>query len=146
MNVNGSSAVKTFGITNAYSTAVDITQIIFHITDATDMDDALFGGISALTRGIVLRKAYARGDHFETYFNIKSNGEFGEISGPESKSYDSKAPAGVYGYTVKFNFGGQDEFGAVIRLEAGDKIQLLIQDDLTGLLTFNAMVEGHFTD
>jgi len=135
-----------FGITNAYATPVDVTQVIFHITDNAAMDDALFGGISRLTRGVVLRVKYANGGHYENFMNIKRNGGFGEISGPEFKEYDSKAPSGVYGYTVKISFSGQGNFGAVMRLHQGDSVQLLIQDDIDALLTFTGMLEGHFTN
>lgn len=145
MNVDGSSTAKVYGITNVFSTAADITQVIFHITDATDMDDSLFGGMPALTRGIVFRKKLKDG-HYENIFNVKSNGEFGEISGPADKAYDSKAPAGVYGYTVKINFSGQENIGVAIRLNQGESIELVIQDDLTDLLTFVCYIEGHFTN
>jgi len=145
MNVDGSSTTKVFSLTNAFAQPADITKIIFHITDDAAMDDAKFGGISELTRGIVLRKKLADG-HYENIFNAKSNGELGTLSGPIGKEYDDKAPAGVYGVTFQIDFAGQGNIGVAIRLLTGESIQLLIQDDIDALSSFHGMVKGHFTD
>lgn len=143
MNVDGSVTPAIYSITNFFPDSVDIVRFIFHITDETSMDDGKFGGIGGgLTRGIVLRKRLASGQYIN-YFNIKNNGQFGELA--YDKSYDDKAPAGVYGLTSRLTFGGQSKHGVVIRLDPGDSIELLIQDDLESLASFTAMVQGHFT-
>ncbi len=123
---------------------MDVVHIVFHITDATDMDDSRFGGITGgLSRGIVLRKDHGDG-RYSNYFNVKTNGRFGELS--YDKVYDEKAPSGYYGFTCKLNYGGADRHGVVIRLLPGESLELLVQDDLTDLFTFTANVSGHFTD
>jgi|GEM_PF-2201751 len=145
MNVDGSSTPQIYQLTNAFSAAADLTQLVIHITDATAMDDGTFGGIAALTRGMVFRKKFAD-NHYENIFNVKTNGELGILSGPNGKVYDTKAPSGIYGITIKISFAGQSEYGVAVRLLTGESIQMLIQDDLTDLTKVSAMAQGHFTD
>lgn len=143
MAVNGATTPIIYSAFNQSTIPYDITRIIFHITDDAEMDDGKFGGIAALTRGCVLRKKNASGN-FTNYFNVKSNGKFGELA--YDKTYDDKAKQGTYGFSSRLTFGGQSKVGVVIRLEDGEELQLIIQDDLTELLTFAVMVEGHLTD
>lgn len=56
MNVDGSTTAQIFSLTNPYSDAADITRVVFHMRNTTDMDSANFAGLSALTRGLVMRK------------------------------------------------------------------------------------------
>jgi len=139
MNVDGSTP-QIFTMTNQSQTPIDITRMILHITDQTIMDDAKFGGISALTNGVVLRKKYADGTYLN-YFDIKNNGKIGELC--YDKTYDDKAPSGYFGLTARLTF---KKLGSVIRLSQGESLEILIQDDLTDLDTFTAMIEGHYTD
>ncbi|GAG89592.1 unnamed protein product, partial [marine sediment metagenome] len=114
LNVDGSSVVVVANITNFFENAVDITRFIFHITDGTAMDDGTFGGIAALTRGIVLRKKLVSGNYIN-FWNIKTNGEFAELA--YDVEYDPKAPAGVYGFRCRLTYAGEEKHGVVIRLE-----------------------------
>ena len=140
MNVDGSTTNQLFSLRADPSLAftVDITRIIIHITDQSAMDDAKFGGIAALTRGIVLRR---KDGIYQNIFNVKSNGEFGELA--FDKVYDDKAPAGFYGFSCRLTFAGQNKMGVAIRLGPDDDLQLIVQDDLTGLDSFRIIAEGH---
>lgn len=142
LSVDGSSSPEVFGLTNSFSGSVDITRFIINILDNDQMDDGLFGGLPELTRGVVLRKKALDGTYIN-YWNVKDNGEFGELS--FDKVYDEKAPSGVFGLTTMITYGGQENHGVVIRLEQGESIEMWVQDDLTGLVSFEVMVEGHFT-
>ena len=143
MNVDGSITPQIFEVTNLdFDDAVDITRIIFHITDNQNMDDSLFGGINSLTRGVVFRKRSIRGE-YTNIFNIKSNGQFGEIA--FDKIYDEKAQSGLYGLTSRLTFSGQEKHGIAIRIKKGETLELVIQDDLQGLVSFTMMAEGHFS-
>lgn len=142
MSVDGSSTTEVFSITNIFAEAIDITRLIIHITDATVMDDSKFGGGVALTRGLVLRKKISSSQYIN-YWNVKNNGEFGELA--YDKTYDPKAPAGVYGLTIRLTYGGQSKHGVVIRLEPGESIEILVQDNLTGQESFTIMFQGHST-
>lgn len=140
MNVDGSVNEQAFGITNPFSRTASFTRFIFHITDNTVMDDDKFGGGNSLTRGVVMRKRLTDGTYIN-YYNIKTNGEFGELA--YDKTYDDKAPAGVYGLTVRLTYAGQSKHGVVINIETGETLEFLVQDDLTDLSGFTVMLEGH---
>lgn len=142
-NADGSVSPVIFKMANDANQAIDITRILIHITDEIAMDDSKFGGLTALTRGVVLRKKKADGS-YTNYWNraVKTNGELGLVA--FDKEYDPKAPAGVYGLRARYTMGGQSKHGVVIRLSINEELQLVVQDDLTGLLTFEIMAEGHF--
>lgn len=142
MNVDGSSTRQIFNIVPIAGQIWDIISIIFLMEDTDTMDTAKFGGITALTNGIVLRKKYDA-NHYKNIFAIHSNGEFELCNGVTN--YQAKAPSGVYGFTSKHTFGGQSNYGAVIRIDGtkGDELQIVIQDNLTGLSTFKSTVQLH---
>lgn len=143
LNLDGSVTKIVTGWTNPYDVGIDITLLIFHIEDNVAMDTGKFGGITALTRGIVLRKNNNDGTYVN-YWNIKKNGGFSAIA--YELEYDTKAPAGLYAIRCRLSYGGQDQYGVVIRLDPGQSIELLIQDDLTDLSEFDATIEGHIIE
>lgn len=141
MNVNGSVTPQIFFITPAgLSIDVDINAIHMHIEDNVAMDTSTFGGLAALTRGVLLR--YTNGS-MKNLFNIKDNGEFGHHC--TLVQYDDRAPAGIYGLRVVKTFNSQSYNGVTIRLSgpSNDQLQIIIQDDLTGLMEFHAIIQGH---
>ncbi len=143
MNVDGSITPVVFALTNILSIPIDVVRFIFHITSATSMDDGKFGGRAALPNGILLRKKRADG-YYTNYWNIKTNGQFGEIA--FDKYYDDKAPAGVYGMTCRITYGGQSKHGVTIRLNPGESIELVVQDDLSTQVEFGTTTEGHLVE
>ena len=40
-------------------------------------------------------------------------------------------------------FSGQDKLGVALRLNPGEDLQLIIQDDLRGLTSIEILAEGH---
>jgi len=141
MNVDGSGTTQIFQVGPVGAgtgVEIDITRIMGFIEDGTAMDDAKFGGITALTNGIVLR---VNNTEISNVWNVKSNGEIGLLC--FDTEYTPKAPAGSYGFRFRNTYGGQNKHGVTLRLEAGDTLELLIQDDLTGLSSFNMMAQGH---
>lgn len=140
LNVDGST-MQMFTVSGAgmgSPVVIDITRLIFQLTDDTAMDDGKFGGIAALTKGMVLRR---NNSTMNNIYNIKSNGDFGIVS--FDKVYADKAPAGLFGLTVRSSFAGQEKHGVSIRLATGESLEILIQDDLTELTSFRAMAQGH---
>jgi len=123
----------------------DIVRVLFSITDQESMDDGKFGGAPALPKGFVLR---AMDGITNNIFNIKTNGEFALRNFDATYVSDTLGPSGLYGFRSRRTFGGQSKNGVVIRLKAtdNDALQIIIQDDLTGLETFYAVAQGHFTD
>lgn len=140
MNVDGSSTTQIFEIaTGAASTiSLDIYSLRLHIMDNTAMDESTFGGISALTRGLVCRKVSANGSQY-FYWNAKTNGELSIMI--DNTEYSTKAPSGQY--AVMFQWKIRETHGVSIRIEPGDKLELLVQDDLTSLTSMECTVQGH---
>jgi len=142
MAVDGSSTTQVFqiGPVGAGSTAVvDITRIMGHLLDSTAMDDGKFGGISALTNGVVLRK---NDGVMKNLWNVKTNADLALIC--FNFNYSDKAPGGQFGANFRNTFGGQGAHGVVLELLPGEYLEVLIQDDLTGLDEFRMMAQGHF--
>lgn len=143
MNVDGGTTPVIFRVSPLSmdsSVQWDITKIIIHIEDDAAMDDTKFGGISALTNGVVMRKKDGTYVHF---FNAKDNGAL--IDYCSIYDYSEKAGGGGYGFRVVKAFGGQDNQGVVIRLAASssDELQIIVQDNLTTLTDMHATAIGH---
>lgn len=118
----------------------DITRLHVSLTDATVMDSEKFGGIAALTDGVVLRAANGTTKNIA---NVKTNNDLALVS--SDYKYDDKAPAGVFRFSSNHVFGGQSHVGVTIRLIGADadELQAIIQDDLTALTGFKIVAVGH---
>lgn len=141
MNVNGSVTPQIFQVGPVgpgTGVEVDITRIMGYLEDNVVMDDAKFGGISALARGIQVR---VNNTVMTNQWNAKSNGELGLLC--FDTWYTDKAPAGLYGFRFRSTYAGQEKHGVTLRLEPGDMLEIIIQDDLTDLAEFRMMAQGH---
>lgn len=141
LNVIGTlAAPSVFQIGPVGQTAeVDITRLLGNMTNSAAMDDGTFGGLPVLTNGCVLRQ---NDGEINNLWNIKSNGDIALLC--YDTNYSQRAPGGEYGIRFRNTYAGQAKHGVTIRLEAGDTLELLIQDDLTGLTDFQMMAQGHF--
>lgn len=144
MSVNGAVTPVVYGLTNNNTTSVHVTRITTSITTTSEMDDSLFGDIDELSRGIVFRKKHLDGS-YQYYFTAKNNGQIGLFAGGD-KEYADKAPAGYHGMTARISYAGASKRGVVIELKTGESIEMLIQDDLSGLNSFNVLATGHFAE
>lgn len=117
-----------------------LTRFSLHIMDGTAMDDATFGGIAALTNGCVLRIIDG---YTKNILTLRTNHDI-FLHGDET-SYSAKAPSGKYGLFSIKRLGGQENTGVVALLDgtAGDRIEFLIQDDLTNLDEMHVIAMGH---
>ncbi|MCK5614307.1 hypothetical protein KAR91_71235 [Candidatus Pacearchaeota archaeon] len=141
MTVDGSVTPQIYRMQPPPGVIWHIVRILFHLEDSTPMDDGTFGGAPALTNGLVLR---VKNGIFKNIFNVKTNGDFAERA--YDREYVAKPPAGTgHAMNVRRTFGGQDKNGVVIKLDGdnGDELQVIIQDDLTGLSRFHCVVQGH---
>lgn len=138
MAVNGSVTQQIFSL-NAGSAPIDITRVIISMIDDTAMDDGKFGGISALSNGLVFRIVNG---FQKTIFNFKTNGEIAQFC--YDVRYADKAPAGLYGLTSRITFAGQDKHGVALRISGTDVLQWVIQDDLTALSSVQISAQGHY--
>jgi len=103
------------------------------------MDDSKFGDIAGgLTNGVLLRQ---NNGEINNIWNVKTNGEFGLLA--YDTAYTDKAPAGSEGFRFRNTYAGQSKHGVTLRLQPGETLEILIQDDLSGLEVFNVMAQGH---
>jgi hypothetical protein len=121
-------------------TTIDVTRIIFTCTADQAVDLTNFCGITALTNGIVLRRVDGT---TQNIFNVKSIGDLANIMYDTTVYSASNPQQGVNGMVGRLTFGGQSKMGVVIRIGPGEDLELLVQDDLTGISTFKIVAEGH---
>lgn len=142
---DGSVTPVEYSVTNIASIDIDITRIILKIVCDTAPDLSHFGDLTTLTRGIVFRKKFSDGV-YQNIFVARNNSEFSLLA-YDYKTYDATNPAqGVYGLAARLTFAGQDKHGVAIRLSQGEELQMLVQDDLTDLIDFKIMAQGHYTN
>ena len=148
MSVDGSGVVRVFGLRGVgappgVDIKVDITRIIFSCIASSAVDLSLFANITALTRGLVLRK---RNDTTENIFNVKSNGEIAGVMYDLTILAALNPVQGIDGFTGRLTFAGQNKIGVAIRLPIGEDLEILVQDNLTGITKLEITAEGHIVD
>ena len=138
MNVNGSVTPQIFGIRNTEATigaAFDITRLmVYGETNALGTLEK-FGDIAGgLTKGVVLRKV--DGD-YKNIINWKTNGDM------SNTMYDFKFVAAAAqaqdGFVGRFTLA---KLGSVVRLNPGEDLQCVVQDDLSSLSGFYIQAQG----
>lgn len=143
MNVNGSVTPVIFNLRTgspSIPSDVDVTRLLFSCTTDSAVDLGKFGNLTALAKGIVFRKIDGE---TRNYFNVKINKDIAAIA-YDWTPYDASNPGtGIYGFSARLTFGGQNKIGTVIRIGPEDNLQAIIQDDLTGLDELRITVEGH---
>jgi hypothetical protein len=117
------------------------TRFIITMIDDTAMDDSKFGGITALTNGLVLRIVNG---FQKTIFNFKSNQDIKQFC--YDLDYSLKAPAGLHGLAARITFNGEDKHDTVLEIAGDDVIQWIVQDDLTGLTSIKIAGMGSETN
>jgi len=141
MAVNGAVTPQIFTVRGGALQSHDITRMFITMLDDSAMDDGKFGGISALTRGLVLR--IVNGIQVNI-FNFKTNSDIKQFC--YDLTYSDKAAAGLHGLSARMSFGGNDKHGVVLRLDGLDALQWIVQDDLTGLTSLHASAQGHHAE
>lgn len=144
MNVDGSTTSRAFEIRagGAASTLkVHITRIMIQMVTDTTPQLTDFGDIPlGLVNGIVLRSINGT---IKNTWNLKTNAEIATLAFDINVYQASNPGQGIDGLGARNTFGGDDKHGVVIELEPGDSLQVLIRDDLSSLLTFRLMAQGH---
>ena len=144
MAVDGSVTPVLFGLRNTDATigdSFDVTRIILSCltVNAPAFDE--FGDIAGgLTKGIVLRKV--DGVH-NNIFNIKTNGELAGIMFDFASADAVNPNQGQNGFIARMSFAGTHKMGVSIRLDPGDDLCFIVQDNLTTIQSLELVVEGH---
>ncbi len=143
LNVLGSQGSPVIFAVNPSSVQnIDITRIILNFIDNTAMDFTTFGSLAQLTTGVTLRYLELAGS-FINFFNWRDNGELIERS--FDHNFQSKIGGGSHGFVARSTWAGQDKRGVTIRVDGarGEELQLVVQDDLTGIDKFRVVGQGH---
>ena len=155
MNVDGSTTPVVYQVEVGPSSEqpIHITRIMLQMKTDDPVSLAKFGDLAKLTNGLVLRKVTAEGV-IQNIWTIKDNAQFALYSDPTAwVPYAALNPVqGQDGMSWQYTLNGPDNHGVVVELMPGDKLQMVVQDDLEtdqtpGHITeLFAMAEGHFVD
>lgn len=118
-----------------------VMSFIISATFTTAADDSLFGNLTALTNGVVLRGYDGTTGTYRTFTNWKSNSDI--KLDMYDVPYTDKAGAGLFG--MNGNGAIYIRTGAVPELNgsAGDYLEILIQDNVSGLSSLKLKGQGH---
>ncbi len=139
MNQLGSLASPiSFRVTPPSSERWQITRIMNTMLDATAMDDGKFGGLDELGNGVVIR--ICNNGVFRTLTHWKSNADLKDDM--YDVTYSTKPPAGTFhGLSSRWTFT-KGQFVVDLDGATDDYLEVLIQDDLTGLVDFEIKAQG----
>lgn len=143
MNVSGTLLSPQSFVINPPSDKVwHIEHLFLEMTHASAGDNGLFGNISALANGFVIRVYDGSTGKFKTLSNWKTNS--GMVLDGYDVSYAARSGgSGAYGTNAEGSI--YENSGAVVRLNGatGDYIQVLVQDNLSTASSIRARVQGH---
>ena len=139
MAVNGSSIPQIFSIRGpdpGTPAITHVTRILLAMVTVSEPDIISFGNLTALTNGILLRRT---GAEYLNYFNAKTNADIANVM----YDYDVLDDSKKFGLKARLTFAGQEKLGVAIRVDATENLEIIIQDNLSGLTSFGIIAEGH---
>lgn len=139
LNVNGAITRQTFTVDAPLLGELDITRLLFQMTTTGAPTYNLFGDLTALTRGVQLRGLDGQ---ISNHWNVKSNAELANLMF-DFNIYLSTHPQGVNGLAGRLTYAGQSKHGVTLRISPGESLEIIIQDDLSSLLSFRIIACGH---
>lgn len=144
-DANGSVTPEIFKIEvgSGATQSIDINRLMISFLTDGAVNLASFGDLTELTRGCVLRRVNG---YINNIWNVKSNGEIANLSFDYTPFTALNPAQGQDGAKFRYTLNGQDKHGVAVRLNPGDSLELIIQDDLTALQQFRIIAEGHFVD
>ena len=137
MAVDGSTTPRIFQI-RAGLTPILIRRIIMTMTHTAAGDNSKFGGIAALSNGLVFRTINT---FQKTLLNIKTNADWQQFA--YDLAYTDKAGGGDNGTASRITWGGVEKHGTILEVNQADFLQWIVQDDLTGLETLYISAQGN---
>jgi hypothetical protein len=141
LDVDGSSTRQVFSVGSSLTGILHITRVIFQIVCTNPALYNLFGDQTALSRGVLLRQT--RNDNGTTnHWNVKTNAELANLMYDVSVQEEAKV-FDVNGLTGRLTYGGQTKHGVVLALSGGEALEIIIQDNLSGLISFRIIAQGH---
>jgi hypothetical protein len=125
------------------STSVELTRILFYVTDTKGMEPEEYGNIgSALATGYFLQVWNSAGGSAQLDLcdglPLKTNGEIGALCYDVSiMSWTNTTNEAV---VARFTF---ERAGKALYLTPGMRFQVTFSDDLSGLIDHRMMLQGH---
>lgn len=140
LDVDGSATPIEFVYKNSFDKPINITRMLFNMVTTNPALFNSFGDIASpgLTRGIELRKKNADGT-YTNYFNAKTNNRL-QLLMFDVSFFDGGNPQAVNGLSGRLTF---EKLSSPIILKKNEELQLVVQDNLTTLLSFEAVIEGN---
>lgn len=150
MNVDGSTTPVKFEIFIPDGTIIDqinICHLMMQCLTASAVDMSKFGDIvGGLTKGIVLRGVPDPGSGIPitNSWNAKTNGDLAILADDWNPQTATNPAQGQDGFLWLYTYGGDDKHGVILPVNAGDKIEFIIQDNLTTILDLKTLYGGNF--
>jgi len=143
MNVNGSVTPVVFALRTGSPSIPSVTEItrmiITCITDSA-VDLNKFGDLAPLARGIFFRRVDGIKQNI---LNYKTNADIANVSFDFNIYAATNPSQGIDGFVTRLTFGGQNKIGTVLRIGQDENLEMIIQDDLTGLIGLRVILEGN---
>lgn len=142
MNVDGSSTPVTFYCRIGNNARpIHIQHMHVFMTDATEGTDVLYGGATALTNGLFVRKENEIGINLGVY---KSNQDFLQFGSGNGHNYIERVLGTDFG--MNFPFELKKNYGVVLQLSNSQEyIKAVVRDNLTVLTSHRIVATGHTT-
>jgi hypothetical protein len=141
MNVNGAITRQTFSLGSPLTAELDTVRLMFQMTTTGTVDWDGFGDIAALTRGLNFVQT-VDGDGDYNHWNVKTTSDFALLM-YDLFLYDPTHPTAVNGLAGRLTYGSSGKHGVTLRVNQNEELQMVVQDDLTGILSFQVMAQGH---
>jgi len=140
LNADGSVTPIEFAYKNNFKQPVNLTRMLINmVTDNSPPFDG-FGDLPApgISKGIEIRKLNSDGT-FTNYFNAKTNNRL-QLIMYDFLFFDPSFPQAINGLSGRFTF---EKLGSPVVLRQGEELQILVQDNLSTIASFEAVVEGN---
>jgi hypothetical protein len=152
MNVNGSTISQDFSVNASQDYEIFIKTLFVEIADGGSPALNKFGALSSLTNGVEIFYQNQKTGLYTIHEGIKTNKEFIRIgidthgigTGVDAYLADTSGGGTEKAYLPIIDFGEMMgmRYGIRLRKNSTDKLIFRINDNLTGLVTFDAIAYG----
>lgn len=149
LNVDGSVTPQIFEAflpPGLLANQLNVTRLLIEMLTSTAPALDEFGDIAGgLTYGLLLRGTPdpASGIPTVNNWNAKTNGELANLAF-DLKPLGPVFGAGQEGFVWRYSWGGEDKHDSILPINLNDKVELVIQDNLTSLEKFRMIYAGNF--
>lgn len=139
LNYNGSVTPRIYFVKPPPGKVWHITRMLLTMVHTTAGDLGLFGNLSPLTNGVIVRAKI--GGAYATFTNWKTNSDI-KLDMYDIDFDTRSGGGGLYGTTGRGSFSS---ISVAVKLDGddADELQIIIADNLSTLTTFNIKAQGH---